>query len=443
MKGSCRSQGDGSYELRATVNGIPWRETFYGTEEDANAYLDNKILEFKIRKKPKQANITFGKFLDIYEHDFIDEQLKRTTKRLYNMTIRKYIRPYDIVNINLRDLTAGHVEQHYIKLRKEVSLNIVKDVHTVMCSIFRQAYIWDYIEDRFKIDKVEPIPAKDRQILKKKAKQKRRVWSAQTVYDFLVWIRNRGQRRYFIYLIALTVGFRRGENMALRWDESINFEKRKINISGSITDNVYEEYTKEEGSYRSVHMFNALYNELKLYKELQDKETSLNNIVHEGWVHSNPEGKLLMRPDRITHLFQKDIEAFNQERIQQGKPELPKITLHDQRHTCATLLNKYFGVPIEIVSEILGHKSGVDFTKETYIDDDDVSQQISAFQGFNNLLSFENNWEETSRGRHMCSDCVMMEERINDTGRKNLYCKKYDNWCKPIARVCEGTIKQV
>ena len=447
MKGSYRKQGENSYEIRISLGKNPatgkydqYRETFHGDEEACKKYLAELVYQFEHGNKPKQSNVSFGEFLDIYEEKFIEEQLKPSTKRQYKMTIKRYIKPNPIVNRKIRDLTAFHVDQFYAELRRKVSLNIVKDVHTVMCSALRQAYIWDYIPNKFKIDKVEPIPAKDRQIMKKRAKQKRQVWSAGKVYKFLMWMRGRGLRRYFIYLIAATVGLRRGENLALRWDESIDFKNRKIRIVGSITENKYEEYVKED--YRTIYLFDMLYNELSLYKKIQDEELKDKAYISEGWVHSNQAGKLLMRPDSVTHKFKEDIELFNSERIVSGKSELPIITLHDLRHTCATLLFKYFHVPLEIISEILGHKSGVDFTRQTYIDDEDISEQTTAFTGFNELFVINDEFVDTIKGRNMCSECEMSEDRPNESGKLNVFCLKYNNWSKAVARSCEGAVKR-
>jgi integrase len=44
--------------------------------------------------------------------------------------------------------------------------------------------------------------------------------------------------------------------------------------------------------------------------------------------------------------------------------ELPQLSFHDLRHTAATLLLKA-GVPVKVVSEMLGHAS-VAFTLQTY-----------------------------------------------------------------------------
>lgn len=446
VKGSYRRRGETSWEIRFSLGKNPvtkkyeyYRETFHGTEEECQNRVDDLAYEFRHGKTPKNSSIILADFLDYYYENFAIPQLKRSTQRQYKQTMDDYIKPYPIARYKIKDLTPLHVERHYNELRKTKSPGIVLDVHTVLSSAMRQAYIWDYIENKFKIDKVKPIPTKELQVLKKQAKKRRKTWKSQQVLDFLEWIRSRGLRRYFIYLIASTLGVRRGENLALKWT-NIHFDKEYISLEGSITENVYEEYLKVD--YRNVFLFPFLRDELEKYKDIQDQEKEQYRDLYssEGWVHADQLGNLLMRPDSITHRFVRDIAEFNKERESRGLEPLPRIAFHDLRHTCGSLLYNYFGVPLEIIAEILGHKSGAEFLRETYIEDD-VAVQREAFKGFDDMfVSTEGEWKEAAKGRGMCTKCSLSELRISDKGAKKRYCLKYDNWCAAIARSCEGAV---
>ena len=72
-----------------------------------------------------------------------------------------------------------------------------------------------------------------------------------------------------------------------------------------------------------------------------------------GFVFAKPDGSPL-HPDHYSQAFERLI----------SKMGLPRIRLHDMRHTHATLLLKA-GVPIKVVSERLGHAS-VAFTMQVY-----------------------------------------------------------------------------
>ncbi len=69
-------------------------------------------------------------------------------------------------------------------------------------------------------------------------------------------------------------------------------------------------------------------------------------------------------PREITKKFLHLITAFNERVECNGEPLLPRITFHDLRHTCATLLLAA-GVPIKVVSERLGH-SAISITLRVY-----------------------------------------------------------------------------
>lgn len=444
-KGSYRQRGENSWEIRFSLGKNPvtkkyeyYRETFRGTEEECQNRVDDLAYEFRHGKTPKNSSIILAEFLDYYFEHFVEEQLKPSTQRLYRLTIDKHIKPYSVARYKLNDLTPLHIERHYNELRKIKSPGILKDIHIVLSSALRQAYIWDYIPDKFKIDKVKPIPAKEQQILKKRAKKKRKVWDPQQVLDFLEWVRGKGLRRYFIYLIASTIGLRRGENMALKWS-NIHFDKQYISLEGSITENRYEEYLKED--YRNVFLFPFLKEELRKYKDIQEKEKTEHKGLYldEDWVHADQLGQLLMRPDTISHKFQNDIKGFNNERISKGLEPFPRITFHDLRHTCGSLLYNYFGVTLDVVAEILGHKSGPGFLRETYIDDD-VSVQKNAFKGFDDLFIINDEWAEANKGKNMCVGCSLSEIRNAEKGPKR-FCLKYNNWCKSVASSCEGAQK--
>ena len=444
-KGSYRQRGENSWEIRISLGKNPvtkkyeyYRETFHGTEDECKDRISDLLYELRHGQKPRNSNITVAGFLDYYFANYAEEQLKPSTQRLYKLTINKHIKPYPIVRYKLKDLTPLHVERHYNELRKTKTPGILKDVHIVLSSAMRQAYIWDFIPDRFKIDKVKPIPAKEQQILKKRAKKKRKTWNPQQVLEFLEWVRSRGLRRYFIYLIASTIGLRRGENMALKWS-NIHFEKQYISREGSITENRYEEYLKED--YRNVFLFPFLKEELRVLYALQeeDKEQYGDLYSTDDWVHADQLGGLLMRPDTLSHKFQGDLKEFNLERTTNNLEPYPRITFHDLRHTCGSLLYNYFGVTLDVVAEILGHKSGPGFLRETYIQDD-VSVQKDAFHGFDNLFVASDEWIEAAKGKNMCSECNLSEIRESNTHSKIRYCLKHNNWCRAVARNCEGAV---
>lgn len=72
-----------------------------------------------------------------------------------------------------------------------------------------------------------------------------------------------------------------------------------------------------------------------------------------GFVFARPDGSPI-HPDYLSQTFDRLL----------AKLDLPRIRLHDLRHTHATLLIKE-GMPVKVVSERLGHAS-VAFTMQVY-----------------------------------------------------------------------------
>ena len=104
---------------------------------------------------------------------------------------------------------------------------------------------------------------------------------------------------------------------------------------------------KTESSYRTLPMTDDVYTMLKKHKELQDKKKALlgNYYVDENFVCTWDNGTVIT-PNYLTRTFHTVI----------SKSTLPKIRLHDLRHSVASnLLNKGFSVVQ--VAEWLGHSS--------------------------------------------------------------------------------------
>ncbi len=72
-----------------------------------------------------------------------------------------------------------------------------------------------------------------------------------------------------------------------------------------------------------------------------------------GWVFSDVEGNPI-HPHSLSQTFKRIV----------ARASVPKIRLHDIRHTHGTLLIKA-GVPVKVVSERLGHSNPA-FTIDTY-----------------------------------------------------------------------------
>ena len=166
------------------------------------------------------------------------------------------------------------------------------------------------------------------------------------------------------YTLSLYCGFRKGETLALHWDD-IDFETKEIRITKSVgkaEDGVILKKPKTSTSVRTVTMPDSILPLLKQYK----KEYNLYRFSMgttwqgNGNLFIQWDGTLMGRSTPYQS-FKRHLKRYNtwvyeneEEAKKYGLEELPLIPLHGLRHSCATLLN-YLEVNIIDISKILGH----------------------------------------------------------------------------------------
>ncbi len=185
---------------------------------------------------------------------------------------------------------------------------------------------------------------------------------------------------------AACLGLRRGEVMALRW-EDIDLDKNILKVHRSLSVNSGKPdmgEVKTRRSKRDVPVPLSLKNILLMHREKQrlEREKALNAWHDTGAVFATEVGDYT-HPDNLnralTNLCEwSDSEMLTDKRllvvpvkarvklraiIECDKP-LPNLTPHDLRHTAATLMLKR-KVPVEVVSRILGH-ARVSITMDVY-----------------------------------------------------------------------------
>lgn len=152
------------------------------------------------------------------------------------------------------------------------------------------------------------------------------------------------------YLLAATTGMRRGELCGLCWD-SVDSEKGAITVRRQmiVVGNTLslKETTKSKAGKRTITLTNDAVKALKNHKHKQLKERLLLGRAYENndLVLARPDGTAI-DPREFTKRFQRVLKRAG----------LPKVRLHDLRHTHASLLLSR-GVHPKVVQERLGHSS--------------------------------------------------------------------------------------
>lgn len=160
-----------------------------------------------------------------------------------------------------------------------------------------------------------------------------------------------------VFSVALAVGLRLGEALGLEWQD-IDFTKGTLRVRQAlqwVDGQLVLGETKSEKSRRSVALPDVAIQALRRHAIGQKKERLAAGAKWKAseLAFTTPIGTPL--DDRnVRRAFQKIL----------AEAELPRIRIHDLRHTCASLLLAQ-GVHPKVVQEILGH-SQISLTLDTY-----------------------------------------------------------------------------
>lgn len=165
---------------------------------------------------------------------------------------------------------------------------------------------------------------------------------------------------------ALFTGIRAGEICGLKWSD-IDLERNVLRISRNVTraffgdgllKDINEDIKKSELIIGLPKTENSI-REIPLSKQLIRYYKPLLKVVNLDWfILSN--SRIPLEPRQLQWILKRLI----------AEAGLPKITLHDLRHTFATRCIA-LGIDYKTVSEMLGHSSvGTTLKVYTHIDDD-------------------------------------------------------------------------
>jgi integrase len=151
-----------------------------------------------------------------------------------------------------------------------------------------------------------------------------------------------------LYVTALMLGLRVGEALGLRWQD-VDFDRRELHVvhtlqrvtaEGEIHSKLRLLPTKTAGSERTLTMPRAVVDALRAHRTRRGLV-----VLPSGYVFAHATGTPM-----------EDDVARNELRALLDKAGLPRMRLHDLRHSCASFLLAA-GVPPRMLMEMLGHAS--------------------------------------------------------------------------------------
>ena len=286
-----------------------------------------------------------AQYLERWLAEAVRHSVRPMTYLNYDLCVRRLL-PH-IGRVRLRALTPEHI-QHAIGKLLEGGLapRTVRQVHMVMRCSLKQAVLWRLVASN-PSDAVKPPRAERKEMRTLSEEDVRRLLAVTA-----------GTRHHSLWIFLVTTGVRLGEALALRWSD-IDFVEGLATIRRALQRQrgvglVFVEPKSSKGR-RTVPFPPETIDVLRAHRKDLDRE---RHEAEKRWqendlVFPSPTGQ----PRDMTYLsftFHRGLERAG----------LPRLRIHDLRHTAAThLLNKH--VHPKVVQELLGH-STIAITLDTY-----------------------------------------------------------------------------
>ena len=279
-------------------------------------------------------NLTVGDYLDRWL-DAVKGSVRPRTWQRSEEVVRLHLKP-TIGHHSLEKLNAMQVQAVYgQKLEEGLSPRTVEIVHATLHKALKQAVRW-LLVPRNVVEATTPPRQVRPEITALSGEQVRALLQAA-----------RGDALEALWVLAVTTGMRNGELLALQWRDA-DLEARTLRVRRSVWAGKVSAPKTRAGN-RNIRLSGLAVAALKEHR----LATAKRRISE--WVFSTSKGT----PISVHNVHNRSWKPLLK------RAGLPASTrMHDLRHTCATLLLSR-GVPVKVVSEMLGHAS-VSITLDTY-----------------------------------------------------------------------------
>ncbi len=357
--GSITKEANGTWKLVVdiAVVGGPRRQIQrrgFATKKAAQEAMDE--LKNAVRKGQwvEPARWTFGDYLDTWVKGLPTSGKRDSTIDSYRRTLG-YVFTRPIADVPLQALTAVELDELYSELattgRRDgtaLSLRTVRYLHSIIGKALSDAERKDLIIRNVARRATPPKASATRA-------PEMSVWTPDELRSFL-GSTAKHHHGALLRLAAMT-GLRRSELIGLRWAD-LDMEKGVLRVRRRITTVNHVPVEGDVKSARSRRTIDVDAQTMKILRAHRKAQLELRMSVGNGYddrdlVFAMPDGAT-WNPDVLTRGFARLVKAS----------DLPRIRLHDLRHTHATHLLAA-GVNPKVVSERLGHAS-VAFTLDVY-----------------------------------------------------------------------------
>ena len=362
--GTIRQRADGRWEGRYVVGyddkGYPKTKNVLAKTKRECAEKLQKLKEELggIKSDKVKPDMRFGDWLEYWYETHSKPKIRATTQLGYESRIRLHIAP-EIGNTPLNKLTQNDLQQFYARLKKDgrktlterfgegLSDRMVRMCHATCRTALEKAVQEGLIRTNPAIGcKLPPKKAREMQVLDRDELQR-----------FLIQAKAEGY--YELFLLDLSTGLRRGELMALQWDD-LDFETGVLNVNKQVyqvNGELQFSEPKTKNSSRKIVLPPSVVEVLREYKK----------TVNSRWMFPSPvKEDCPLTPGVVRQRLQLILEHAG----------CKHVRFHDLRHTFATLALQN-GMDVKTLSAMLGHVSAAT-TLDIYTHITDDMQRTAA-----------------------------------------------------------------
>jgi len=358
QRGFARKRG-GTWTAYFYVNdGVKRRQRSkagFRTKAAALGYLNETIAALQKGELVEPIKVTFGDYLLERWLSTVEHQLRPSTWDSYHRMIRLHVVP-TLGAIPLQQLTAEHFDRLYARLLNSgrlrdgtgLSPKTVRYLHNTLRKALHDA-------ERKQLVTRNVAQAADPPKVRQGGNREMKTWTAEQLRDFL--LATEGHRMYVAFVLAATTGMRRGEVLGVRWQD-VDLVARRLAVRQTVlTLNYAVSFgtPKTARGRRLIALDGSTVAVLQAHRRRQLEERAVAEAYHDhDLVLARPDGEPV-HPDYFSQCFDRTVARLG----------MPRIRLHDLRHTHATL-GLAAGLQPKVISDRLGHAT-VAFTQDIYV----------------------------------------------------------------------------
>ncbi|HEY5473623.1 MAG TPA: tyrosine-type recombinase/integrase, partial [Candidatus Limnocylindrales bacterium] len=283
------------------------------------------------------------------------KECQASTYNSYVQHVECHIVPH-IGTVKLQKLTGSRVNALYAKLaetgrqdgKSGLSAMTVHHVHACLHKACKDAVRWGHISRN-------PLDAADPPRKKGDGTREMQTWTKEQLKAFLGAVSDERLSPLW-HTIAMT-GMRRGEAIGLRWSD-VDLENARLSVLRALIPINREVVVSEPKTAKGRRVIALDPGTVEVVKAQAARQLDDQTQADDAWVETG----LVFTAENGTALDPESVSRYFRQAVKQSM--LPKIRLHDLRHTHATLALQA-GVHPKVVSERLGHAT-VSITLDTY-----------------------------------------------------------------------------